>query len=460
MRSVSFLFVPLPNRFFIMAKPLATDALEPIKTNEFLPPVSRWVTAGSWFIVLALGGAIAASFLVNYRTTVKVPAVIRPSGEPRLVQSIATGAVVKINVSENTRVKKGDVIASLNTSSLDAQAVQLLANFDQSKAKLQQLSAQMATIDQQMAAEADQAQRTVAASAADFDRVSRLQQNQTITAEADVQEAQAQINLAAQEVESYGQLVNSGAISRLQLAEKQSALAAAEARMLKLQAALNPSTGEMLAAEQKIAQAQAGGTATLAGLQQSKQALVQQALEIQQQMKVTEQEIAQVMLNLQNTVVRSPVDGVLYELSLRNIGQVVNPGETIAKIVPAEASIAIKAQVPAEQINKVEVGMPAQMRVSACPFSEYGTVPSKVQAISPDTLTQPTSSGGSSSPAPVAASAFYNVLLEPEVPVLESSAGNAPCTLQPGTEGRITIISREETVITFLRRKAGLMTQF
>jgi HlyD family secretion protein len=443
-----------------MAEPLATDALEPIKTNEFLPPVSRWVTAGSWFIVLALGGAITASFLVNYRTTVKVPAVIRPSGEPRLVQSIVTGAVVKINVTENTPVKRGDVIASLNTSSLDAQAVQLLANFDQSKAKLQQLNAQMATIDQQMAAAADQAQRTVAASAANFNQARRLQQNQTITAEADVQEAQAQINLAAQEVESYSQLVDSGAISRLQLAEKQSALEAAQARMLKFQAVLNPSMGEMLAAEQRIAEARAGGAASLAGLQQSKQALVQQALEIQQQMKVTEREIAQVMLGLQNSVVRSPVNGVLYELSLRNIGQVVNPGETIAKIVPAEVPIAIKAQVPAQQINKVEVGMPAQMRVSACPFSEYGTVPGTVKAISPDTLTQQTASGNSPVPAASRASTFYNVLLQPQVTVLQSSAGNPLCTLQPGTEGKVTIISREETVITFLRRKAGLMTQF
>jgi HlyD family secretion protein len=441
-----------------MAKNLATDVLEPIKTNEFLPPVSRWVTAGSWFIVLALGGAIAASFMVNYRTTVKVPAVIRPSGEPRLVQSISTGAVVKINVIENTRVKRGDVIAALNTSSLDAQAVQLLANFDQSEAKLQQLKAQMLTLDQQMAAEAAQSQRTVAASAADFDQVRRTQQNLTVTAAADVQEAQAQINLATQEVEGYRQLVDSGAISRLQLAEKESALAAAQARMLKLQAAVNPSEGEVLAAEERIAQAQAGGAATLAGLQQSKQALVQQVLEIQQQMKVTEQELAQVMLGLQNSEVRSPVDGVLYELSLRNIGQVLTPGETIAKIVPDEVSVEIKAKVPAQQISKVEVGMPAQMRVSSCPFSEYGTVPGKVKAVSPDTLTQQAASGGS--PAPAAASAFYSVLIQPDVTTLDSTAGNLQCTLQPGTEGRVTIVSREETVITFLRRKAGLMTQF
>ena len=37
-------------------------------------------------MVLALGGAITASFLVKYRTTVKAVATIRPAGEPRLVQ--------------------------------------------------------------------------------------------------------------------------------------------------------------------------------------------------------------------------------------------------------------------------------------------------------------------------------------------------------------------------------------
>ncbi len=456
----------------------ANDALEPIKTNEFLPPVSRWVTAGSWFIVLALGGAIAASFLVKYRTTVKASATIRPTGQPRLVQAAVTGQVVEIKARSNTTVEKGAAIALLDTSSLEARAIQLLANLDQGQSKLQQINAQMATVDQQIAAEAAQAQRSVAASAADYSQIQRAQRTQTITAQAAVQEAQAQADLAAREVESFSQLVESGAVSRLQLSEKQAALASAQARMVGLQAALDPSAGEVEAARERIAQAQAGGVATLARLQQSKQQLVQQGLEIQEQLQNTEQEIAQVNLGLQNSVVRSPITGTLHELNLRNTGQMVTPGETLAKVIPNRqinnqpnanpqnsnqpnnrTPIEIKALVPAQQINKVDVGYPAQMRVSACPYSEFGTLKGEVTAISPDTITF-TSPSEENSPTSAQAGAFYSVTLSANTPTLRSTTSGQICELQPGTEGRVTIVSNEETVITFLRRKAGLLTDF
>ncbi|MEO0770952.1 MAG: HlyD family efflux transporter periplasmic adaptor subunit [Cyanobacteria bacterium J06649_4] len=442
-----------------MGDHFSVKSLSPIKPDEFLPPVNRWVTLGSWFIVMTLGSAIAASFFVNYRTTVKVPGIVRPTGETRLVQTTMAGTVAEIAAQNNTPVTKGSVIARLDTSSLEARAVQLIANLDQGKLKLQQIRAQLAATDQQIAAEAAQAQRSVAALSADFNEARRTNQDQTVAAQAAVQEAQAQIEFAAREAESFSQLVGSGAVSELQLYEKQAALETARARLLSLQASLNPSQGDVQAAEQRIAEAQAGGAATLARLQQSKQQLVQQGLDIEEQIQNTEQEIAQVNLNLQNAVVRSPITGTLHELRLRNTGQVVSPGETIARVIPANAPVEIRAMVPVEQINKVEVGLPAQMRVSACPFSEFGIVSGQVTSVSPDTMS---GAAGGSMNASVNASmsgpvdAAYSVTVAAEDPVLVSESTQQQCSLQPGNEGQVTIVSREETIITFLRRKAGI----
>ena len=433
------------------------EQLEPIETDQFLPPVGRIVTMGSWFIVLALGSAIAASFGVQYRTTVKVPGIVRPAGEPRLVQARAAGTVVNILAQSNAPIRQGETIAKLDTASLEARAVQLLANLEQGDRRLQQINAQLQALDQQIAAEAAQARRSVAASAADYAQVQRTNANQTISAQAAVQEAQAQINLAAKEVESFSQLVDSGAISLLQLNEKQAALETAKARMLSLQATLNPSTGDVRAARERIAQAEASGAATIARLQQNKQQLVQQGLEIQEQLQNTRQEIAQVNLGLQNAEVRSPITGTLHQLNLRNTGQVVNPGETIAQVIPTDTPVSIKARVPAAQINKIEVGMPAQMRLSACPFSEFGVASGQVQSISPDTVAPQATSAEDS---PRSQAAFYSVLIAADAQTLTGTTSDRTCPLQPGTEGRVTIISRSETVITFLRRKAGLLTDF
>ena len=441
-----------------MPKLLSSESVSPIELDEFLPPTSRWVRVGSGFIVLSLGGAIAASFFVQYKTTVKAPAIIRPSGESRLVQTIASGPVAEISVENNTPVKKGQPIARLDTTSQQAQKVELLANIEQGKQKFQQIENQLVAIEQQFIAESARIQRTTAAAVAEFQQSQRNNQTEGVTARAAVREAQARIDLIAQEVESYRQLVNSGAIARLQLVEKQSALTAAQAEMISLQARLNPSSGDVRAAEERIFQAQASGAASLANLRQLREQLIQQRIDIQQALEGTAQELAQVDLLLDNAVVRSPISGTLYELSLRNAGQVVSTGETIAQIVPESGPVVIKAMVPAQQINKVEVGMTAQMRVSACPFSEFGTVAGQVAAVSPDAVSQ--SGENRTVPnEPNAVNAFYSVLINPDTNHLKSGNTQEDCSLQPGTEGRATIISRKETVVTFLRRKTGLLIE-
>ncbi|NJM99159.1 MAG: HlyD family efflux transporter periplasmic adaptor subunit [Phormidesmis sp. RL_2_1] len=431
------------------------EQLAPINTYDFLPSVNRWVAVGSWFIVLAVGGAIAASFFVKYRTTVKAPAIVRPEGEARLVQSTAAGTVVNIHTSDNTPVKQGDVIAELDATGLEARAVELLANFDQGNNRLKQIDAQIIAAEQQLVAETAQSQRATAAFAAEYNRTLRANQDQSIAAQSAVQEAQVQLNLLAQETESFRHLVESGAVSRLQLYEKQAALASAQARMVSLQAALNPSQGDVQAAKERIFEAEAGGIANVARFQQSKQLLFQQRLEIQEQIKTLEQQIVQVNLDLQNTLVRAPVAGTLYDLTLRNTGQVVNSGETIARVIPADSPLMVRAMVPTEQINKVEVNLPAQIRVDACPFSEFGTVAGRVTEISPDITTLPAANNaGVSSPG----STFYTVMIATERSTLLSGR-QEQCVLVPGIAGQATIISREETIINFLRRKVSLMTQ-
>lgn len=405
--------------------------------------------------MMSLSGAIAASFFITYRTTVEAPATIRPVGEPRLVQSGSTGPVVNIQAENNALVKKGDVLAKIDTASLEERAIQLLANLDRGKIRLSQLNAQLVSADQQLAAEVAQAQREVMASAADYTQTLRANRDRSISAQSAVQEAQAELALAVQEVNSFTQLAESGAISRLQLSEKQASLATAEARMTSLKAALNPSQGEVQAASARVSQAQAGGRATIARLEQAKQQLNLQRLELQEQLQVTEQDIAQVNLELQNSIVRSPATGIIHELSLRNIGQVVNLGETLAKVIPETSALVIKASVPTSQINKVELGFATQMRVSACPFSEFGTLEGRVKEISPDLSTAAANRTDNSSSSANSVST-YSISIEINTPFLVSKSGET-CELLAGMEGQAVITSRKETVINFLLRKASLL---
>ena len=101
----------------------------------------------------------------------------------------------------------------------------------------------------------------------------------------------------------------------------------------------------------------------------------------------------------------------------------------------------------------------AQMRVSACPYPDYGTLKGKVSLISPDAISPQNNSPAAATPASLktAASsrAFYEVTIEPES--LSLGRSDKPCSVQLGMEGRADIISREETVLKFLLRKARLI---
>ena len=125
-------------------------------------------------------------------------------------------------------------------------------------------------------------------------------------------------------------------------------------------------------------------------------------------------------------------------------------GDAIAQVAPRNASLVVKARVAEPDISKVKPGQQVQMRVSACPYPDYGTLRGVVQAVAPDAI--PAASAGLGAIAP----SIYEVTIQPDNEFV--STGDRVCRLQPGMEGAADIISRSETVLQFILRKARLLT--
>ncbi len=70
----------------------------------------------------------------------------------------------------------------------------------------------------------------------------------------------------------------------------------------------------------------------------------------------------------------------------RLLGQTVSAGGEIGQIVPSNAPLEVKAAVATEDKSKLKQGQNVQVRVSACPYPDYGTLKGKVKAISPDAI--------------------------------------------------------------------------
>ncbi len=435
------------------------DLLRTIRSDQFLPPIGLWTNLGSLFLVGSVGAAFTLAAIIKYNVTVKAPATVRPTGEVRIVQAATEGTIKSIKVKENQLVKQGDPIATIDDSQLQTKKSQLQGNIQQSQQQLTQITAQISQLDSQIAAQSQLMNRTIVSAQADLTHNQRDYRDKQITTGAEVQEAEAALELAQEELKRYQQLGNTGAIATLQIKEKEQGFKAAVAKLQRAKAGLNPSDATVAIAVERIAQEKAKGESTHATLNKERVEIIRRQVEIKNQISSAQKELKQVNTELQKTIIRTTEAGTILKLQLRNLGQVVRPGEAIAQIAPGNASLVVKARVAAQDISKVKVCKAekvsnckqgkVQLRISAYPYPDYGTLPGAVRAITGDAITSQSNSSGAAAP-------YYEVTIQPSKLYLEKDGISYP--IQSGMEATSDIISKEETVLTFILRKARLLS--
>jgi len=453
-----------------------SELLPPIQSDEFLPSISRWTTLGGMFLVSTLATAITLAAITPYNITVKASATVRPDGDLRLVQAATEGTVKRIRVKENQVVNKGDSIAYIDDTQLQIQKSQLQVTSQQNQLQLRQIEAQLNALNRQIVAETSAINRAIASATADLNRHQRDYHDRLITAQAEVEEAeaelqrekaalpktQADLDSAKKYANIYQQLQAKGAISQEKVDEKalmvnshnqaveaqEQAIQMAMARLARAKTSLNPSTAAVTIAQERIAQEKARGEATLAALKKEQSELMGRKIELQNQINRTRNELQQLETELAKTVINAPTNGIILQLNLRNPGQTVTTKDAIAQIAPSNTPLVIKARVSTQDIGKVEIGQTAQMRVAAYPYPDYGILNGKVSAIAPDTITSENSRVG-------LATSYYEVTIQPNKLYLKHNPNHS---IQPGMDVTAAIISREETVLKFILRKARLLT--
>ena len=429
------------------------------QSEEFLPPISLWTTLGGVFIVGTVGVAVTLAAIIKYNVTVKAPATVRPTGDLRIVQAATAGTIKSIQVKENQVVRQGDAIATIDNSQLQLKKSQIEGNIQQNQQQLAQIAAQINTLDEQRESQLNFINRTIASAQAQLELNRRDYKDKQITTKTQVLEAQAALDLAKEELKRYQQLANTGAIASLQVKEKEQAFIAAQARLKGAKAELNPSAAPVAIATEQIARERAGGLATLATLNKEREQLQSTQAEIQNQLGNNVKELQRIGIELGKTAILAPTDGTILKLELRNSGQVVSPGTSIAQIAPADAKVVVMARVAAQDISNVKSCKEAkveeckdgkvQLRFSAYPYPDYGVLKGAVRAIAPDATTPQSGSVGAVAPS-------YEVTIEPERP--NFVRGDRSYPILPGMEATADIISKEDTVLTFMLRKARLIT--
>ena len=150
---------------------------------------------------------------------------------------------------------------------------------------------------------------------------------------------------------------------------------------------------------------------------------------------------------VKHAAVRSPVKGTVKRLLVNTVGGVVQPGRDLVEVVPLDDALILEARVAPKDIAFLRPGQPAMVKFTAYDFAIYGGLKAVVEQIGADTVTDDKGN------------AFYVV----RVKTLESSLGkNLP--IIPGMVAQVDVMTGKKSILTYLlkpviRAKANALTE-
>ena len=140
---------------------------------------------------------------------------------------------------------------------------------------------------------------------------------------------------------------------------------------------------------------------------------------------------------LTHSIVRSPADGYVLDLSPSTVGGVITPGEVLMNIVPANAPLIITARIKPADIDDVRVGMRAQVRLTAFNFQKVSPVMGDVIAVSADQLSDAKTGEG-----------YFRA--DVRIPPQELAKLPKGVKLSPGMPASVSIVTGTRTILSYL----------
>jgi HlyD family secretion protein len=111
----------------------------------------------------------------------------------------------------------------------------------------------------------------------------------------------------------------------------------------------------------------------------------QRRQQLQSELADLQSRLSEQRVTLRYQEIRSPVDGMVFDLQAGGPGFVAQTSEPVLKIVPQE-SLQARVQIPSRQVGFVRVGQPVEISIDSYPSSDFGVVKGEVERISSDAL--------------------------------------------------------------------------
>lgn len=311
---------------------------------------------------------------------------LEPAGEVFKIAPPAIGfnsRVLQLKVQEGDRVRKGQVIAIMDTAeTLQAAGMQAEAQVREAQARLARAqTSQASDVNAQgsnalaQGAEVDQAQARLAAAAADYDAAKAGE----ATAIAAMERTKAERDKAAIDLKRYESLKGEGAISESQLDGWKLAFVQKDReyqqRLTELAGARKVVAQRLAAgnqAQQAIVAASARAREAGYRLDSMKTTKATDIEEAKAQLAVAMANLRRAEVDFQNSLVKSPIEGQVLKIHAKN-AEPVSADNGIMEIGQT-SQMYVKAEVDENFIGKVRVGQKATVKSDAFEGEVTGTV--------------------------------------------------------------------------------------
>ncbi|MFY0990709.1 HlyD family type I secretion periplasmic adaptor subunit [Halomonas sp. C05BenzN] len=401
---------------------------DPIRARAFL-----------YVVLLAVAALITWSWFASIDEVTRGSGRVIPSSQLQRVQTLDGGVVQEILVREGQRVEAGEVLMRIDPTrfvssfrenraqalALEARAERLRAlitdtPFDPSerlRAEAPGIVAQEREVHESRREELREQESILA------DRI-RQREEELREAQARRDTAQREANMSRQELNLTRPLLQSGAVS--------------EVEVLRLEREVSRATGER-------DQAAAAVSRLESAVQEARTQLSELGTERRSDWQ---NDLAQTLgdLNaldesstgLQDRVrlaeIRAPVDGVVQRLAINTIGGVAQSGQEVVEIVPSDDQLLVEARIAPQDIAFLRPGQPATIKLTAYDFAIYGGLQAELDHISADTITDDNDN------------TFYLV----RVRTLDTEDITSELQVIPGMTAQVDIMTGKRTVMQYL----------
>jgi len=279
----------------------------------------------TWALVGCTGFALAWLSLAQTEEVVVAPGKLEPIGDVKTIQVPMGGVLDQMLVKDGERVSKGQVLLRLDNEASKDREQSLLKTIT---AKKQQLS--LKQVELQRYLNLNDTEQSV------------LRQN--LILEKEIQDRLENLKRA-------------GASAELQYLQQRN----------------------------KVREVQGELSKTSVDRQRQVAILEQSVQQLQGELADLESKLTEMRVNIRYQDIRSPVDGVVFDLKPTGPGFVAQGSEPVMKVVPYN-NLKAKVEIDSAKIGFVRVGKPVDISIDSFPSSDFGVLQGSVKRIGSDAL--------------------------------------------------------------------------